>query len=426
MKRKHNHSILALTVLAVLSGCASQDATQNETVPSKVNGTMNQPKVEKLVRVDDNTSPVTKDTAIVSQQKQEAVQLYQEKVAADKTESLVSISSNIKDDSNTTTPFILTNWDSQGKEKVVRAFTLKKGDTISETLANWLSMEGYKDVTTNLSKIDGVTFNVDIEKDDVYYTTLTEALSRLSNLIQFELKNQKVSEPRKYKVYILMNKKEQSAMIRSVTSSFDIQMMGTLNADQNIPESYTIYRGEEYLSALERWTYDAGYQKFGKLLDKEEQLVLKLKAPKTITFNDSFDVAATKLMYGLSQLALEDERTDRDGFISEDAKADVELHLSLNNLKREAIITSTNVPVTMFNVVPGSLRDNFLRLAPAYNWKASQENYMAPDYWVTFGYPIVSESSNFRGALDRLIKGYPKLRGKIVPSIRQAYVTAEE
>lgn len=60
MNSKLNHSILALTVLAVLSGCASEPTDENR--PEKVNGTMNQPKVEKLVVVDESARKAKEQT----------------------------------------------------------------------------------------------------------------------------------------------------------------------------------------------------------------------------------------------------------------------------------------------------------------------------------------------------------------------------
>lgn len=436
MNSKLNHSILALTVLAVLSGCASEPTDENR--PEKVNGTMNQPKVEKLVVVDesapkakeqthkikDSTQP--KKLTYIEQQKQKPQPLHENTVLPENGSSTITVAANDSDMSKTSTPLIITNWQAQGKTKVVRTFKLREGDTFAETIANWLGMEGYKSVNTNLTKQDGFTFDVDIDHDDVYVTHFTDALDRLSRLIQHQGIDSNTRQPRSYRIYIGMNKQDQSAIIRSIRNSFDINQLGEVTKPQTVKQSYTIFKGEEYQTALARWTYDAGYQKFGTLYDPEEKLVMKLKSPQTVTFNEPFDTAATKLIYQVSQQALVDERDERNGFISEQAKSDIELHLTLNTLKHEAVITSSTVPVTMFTVLPGSLRDNFLRLANDFNWKADKENYLTKDYWVSFSYPIVAEQNNFKSALTELLKDYSTLKGGMVPSTRQAYVYEEE
>lgn len=454
---KTQQSIIALSVFSVLAGCAASDSTIKKNDPERVIGGMNQPNVIELTEVTDpllatgktsnemlqeiaqmepkttSESKKTQNTTVTATQVKlpvKPVHLYQSESTNNIDTSPVTTGIKQIDSDQSKTDLIQTNWATQGKTTTVRPFKLNEGESFAETLTQWLNMEGYKHVKIELRQSDDIVFNVDVDQSDVYTTTFTDAVERLSHLVQMQdirpdHYNLNRRHPREFRVFITLNKQEQTATIRSVTSMFDIRQGKDASQLETVKQSYTIYKGENYQSAMARWTHKAGFEKFGELLDKPEQLVLKQTADHTQIFNESLATASTKLMRQARLQAMNEDRDERSGFISEAEKMDIELHLNLDTHKREAIITSKNTPVTMFTVAPGSLRDNFMRMAFTFNWKAAEANYLTKDYWVEFGYPIVAETENFKGALEKLLSDYPTLKGAIVPSIHQAYVISE-
>lgn len=448
---KTQHSIIALSVFSVLTGCAASDSAIQNNSPNKVIGGMNQPNVSELMEITDSPLSTAKSSNEMLQEiasmeptktsnttltashlkaPSKPVHLYQSESTNNIDTSPVTTGIMQIDSDQSKTNLIQSNWATQGKTTTVRPFKLTEGDSFAETLTKWLNMEGYKHVKIELRQSDDIVFDVDVDKTDVYTTTFTDAVERLSHLVQMQdirpdHYNLNRRHPRQFKVFITLDKQAQTATIRSVTSMFDIRQTEGTGKLQTVKQSFTIYRGENYQSAMARWTHKAGFEKFGQLLDNPEQQVLKQTVDQTQVFNESLATASTKLMRQARIQAMNEKRDERSGFISEAEKMDIELHLNLNERKREAIITSKNTPTTMFTVVPGSLRDNFMRMAYAFDWKADKENYLTKDYWVEFGYPIVAETDNFKAALEKLLNDYPTLKGAIVPSIHQAYVISE-
>lgn len=327
--------------------------------------------------------------------------------------------------------FVIGNWASKPSSRVVRAFNTNEDDTYKETISRWLVMEGYKSTIYILSEDVDSALDESVDISATYYDTLSTALNQLSSEAAKKDADYETILPLDFKLYVSLNRDNRTATIYSINSALEIHHEGNpVDTALIEPEqSYQLFKGETYEQALYRWIGDVGYHKFGKLVSKDAEKVLSQTISNSDVINEDFTQASTLLMLQAVEQAKRSELNERDGFISELGKDDVELHLFLNDTKHEAILTSSNQPVTMFTVSKGSLKDNFHRLASAFGWNKYIEDpdahFMAKDYEIDFSYPIVSEKGNIQRALTELLDGFPKLRGVIVPPTRTAYVVKE-
>ncbi|QFT13392.1 hypothetical protein [Vibrio sp. THAF190c] len=327
--------------------------------------------------------------------------------------------------------YFIGNWPSKPSQRTVRAFTTEESDSYKDTISRWLVMEGYLSTIYVLSDEVNETLSEDVEKSATYYDTLPTALNQIGSDASMKGVDFKSSLPKDFKLYVSLNNATRTATIYSVNNALEIHHQGN-PVDTKLVEpeqSYQLFKGESYEQALYRWIGDVGYHKYGKLVNKDVEKVLAQKVIHSDVVNEDFAKATTLLMLQAVEQARKSELNERDGFISDLGKDELEVHLFLNDIKHEAIITSSNQPVTMFTVSKGSLKDNFHRLANAYGWNKNIENldahFMAQDYEIDFSYPIISEKGNIQRALTELLDGFPNLRGAIVPSTRTAYVVKE-
>lgn len=327
--------------------------------------------------------------------------------------------------------FVMGNWPSKPSQRVVRAFTTERNDSFKQTISRWLLMEGYQSTRFILSEDIEDTLDKDTDVSGTYYDSLPTALNQLSSVASQKDVDYKTKLPKDFKLYVSLNNKSRSATVYSVSNALEIHHDGN-PVDTKLIEpdqSYQVFKGESYEAAIYRWIGDVGYLKFGKLVNEDTNKVLSQKIPVNDTINEDFSQATTLLMLQAIEQAKNDEQNEKDGFISDGGKDSLELHLFLNEIKHEAILTSSNQPVTMFTVSKGSLKENFKRLTEFYSWNQNVENldshFMASDFEIDFSYPIVSEKGNIERALTELLDGFPNLRGAIVPSTRTAYVVKE-
>ncbi|MCA2014660.1 hypothetical protein LDJ79_00965 [Vibrio tritonius] len=194
---------------------------------------------------------------------------------------------------------------------------------------------------------------------------------------------------------------------------------------------YYIFQGETYEEALSRWLVKSDFQTIGKLLTPDTQLVLHQRTTDAQILHTTFDEATRFLLDQAIEKARKNSKDETDGWISTDGKKSLYIRLHLNQQRHQAIISSSHLPVTLFEVKKGYLRDNFMRLGAFYGWKADKEFYLPNDpqnegqYIVSFGYPIVTEQGNIKAALNMLLRPYRLLEGAVVPSTREIYVISE-
>ncbi|WP_428775944.1 hypothetical protein [Vibrio sp.] len=384
---------------------------------------MNQPQLDEVVLVE-ATKPASPTTTPI--RKTMDRKIHQVEVVQKVPEAPVDTRAVTLDRTPSKSKLIGTNWQMEGNLYTVRQFKLVAGETFGETLNKWLAMEGYHNIRSELVKREKSILNRKIAESDSYYSSFPEAIESLAQVAATQRINYDRESPREYQLYISLDKGNLAATIYSVTPTLTIHQTGYRTAAQSEQHNFYLFRGEKFEAALYRWVNKAGYERFGTLLTPEAKQVLGQQSPSSFTFNESFEKATTLLLTKARQQARASDDTERQGFLTDEQKRDLELHLTLNGIKKEAILTSTNQPVSMFTVAPGSLRDNFLRLTHDFGWKATQKNYLGKDYRVTFSYPIVAEKGNLKAALSLLLADYPKLRGGIVPSTREAYVMTEK
>lgn len=443
--------VAAAVTMAIVTGCASNEAKQ----PGQKTF-MNQGQVDELVAVEPE---MQLDTVSVAPAEENP---YSSKSSAANHEDLNT--SSLGDKVNTTTfdhhsderfnvtsvqrfnqtsveltdeqraleGFVTGNWESTPEDRILRPFVIDEGESYKETIAKWLELEGYVTTRFILSESVDDTLDRDTDKDATIYNTIQLALNELSNQASKMGADYYDILPHDFRLYVSLNDATRSATVYSIGESLEIHHNGSpINTELVKPsQSYQLFKGETIESALYRWIGDVGYQKFGKLVDNNAKKILEQKVIQNDVINESFAQAATLLMLQAVEQAKASEKDERDGFISDSDKGELELHLFLDDVKREAILTSTNQPVVMFTVTQGSLRENFHNMSEFFGWnkqiKDRDSHYMARDYEIDFSYPIVAEKGNIKRALTDLLDGFPKLRGAIVPSTRTSYVVEED
>lgn len=312
-----------------------------------------------------------------------------------------------------------SNWSTINTPNKVTPFEFKKGERYRNILNNWLKNAGYKSVEFVLTSNDTALLDKKSDETLTYIDSLPSAIDKLMKKVVYSNNSNHASNG----FYISFI--EQKATIYSASQQMHIHRNSSINeVGANLVDLH-LYKGETYESALMRWLYDSGYERLGKLLSRETQLVLSQTIQESEVMRETLEKATTLLLYRARQQALNDPRNEVDNFISDVAKANVEHHLYLDRDAKEAILTSSNQPVVMFNVKPGSLKANFLDMANEFGWKADASHYIADEYHISFGYPIVAERGNIKPALNKLLADFSKLRGAIVPSTREVYVVME-
>ncbi|EGR4213385.1 hypothetical protein DDN60_12650 [Vibrio cholerae] len=428
-----------------LGGCINN--SQNSQPDIDASKSMHQPKIEKLVAIDANElikpskdaqskkvaiSKSLIDTIIATSPTKP--NLSNEKAFTEKSliENDVVIQGNDKEANVgndlkksyqlpiVNEPLLVnSNWPKENTSIKITPFEFKKGERYRDILNTWLKNAGYKRVEFVLTNNDSELLDKKSNETSTYIETLPSAIDKLMKKVVYSNNSNHASNG----FYISFI--EQKATIYSASQQMHIHRNSSINeVGANLVDLH-LYKGETYESALMRWLYDSGYERLGKLLSRETQLVLSQTIQESEVMRETLEKATTLLLYRARQQALNDPRNEVDNFISDVAKANVEHHLYLDRDAKEAILTSSNQPVVMFNVKPGSLKANFLDMANEFGWKADASHYIADEYHISFGYPIVAERGNIKPALNKLLADFSKLRGAIVPSTREVYVVME-
>ncbi len=186
--------------------------------------------------------------------------------------------------------------------------------------------------------------------------------------------------------------------------------------------TFMAYEGESYRSVLSRWLNDQGYGVVGWYLDDLQQAMLNVPLTESKQMETTLDEAVAGLFDDVrnADVHFEGELVAKQ----EQLEAFIELRLDAD--AKQAVVTSKKMPTTVFSVLPGSLRDNFVRLGQHYGWNVKKDFYLATDYNVKFGFPIVSEEGNVKVGLEKLLASFSPLRGALVPSVREIYVVQED
>lgn len=402
--------LLITTMVMTLIGCQSASNITHSNQKS-----LHQPQIDVLQPME---TSIDSPTMPISQPPKESLSKI-DNPQTNNDGSLTTTSSKLATQRSTSHIFD-SNWEKLKNPVMVKNYEVSEGEVYIETLSKWIKSMGYKNVHTVFTEEDEALFNEKSNEPKVFLETLPAAIEDALMWIHSE------EEPEDPfgKIYISFS--GENATIYSATPQILIHHQNEINKPAKpLPEVLNVYRGETYEAALIRWINDSGYDRFGKLVTPNSQKVLSQVIPQTATFNEPLEKAATLLFHKARNQARKDSRTERQNFITNKAKTEVQHHLYLDGAKKEAILTSTSQPVVMFNVVPGSLKDNFITMSKAFGWKAEPSHYIADEYLVQFGYPIVAEKGNLNLALNILLADYAKLRGAIVPSTREAYVVME-
>lgn len=195
--------------------------------------------------------------------------------------------------------------------------------------------------------------------------------------------------------------------------------------DSSSIADFTLLKGETYKNALYRWLGDEGYEQVGFLLNESYQFKLDSRVEKNESFQSTLKDALTHLIDKVDSTELTDDEEDTlelHDFKQEDGEY---LHLDFPKDK-QVIVTTSTLPLTMFTVIQGDVKTNYIRLGNHYGWKVNSDFYLAPNYEVPFSFNIVTEKGNVKDALNQLLAPYPGLTGGIYSSNRQIFIESAE
>ncbi|MGR5448585.1 hypothetical protein ACP3V3_02130 [Vibrio sp. PNB22_3_1] len=210
--------------------------------------------------------------------------------------------------------------------------------------------------------------------------------------------------------------------LRGGESASYIAQSSTYIIDSGAIGVYSAYRGETFSDVLSRWLSAQGYKVVGWYLEVLPESLMGNAIPESINYEMSFQDAVADLF---DVMKSQEVIVDRVVIDSDDVE-DVKIEVRLDEKRGHAIVTSSDMPTTLFFVEPGSLKDNFVRLGEHFGWVVDEDFFLAKDYGLSFGYPIVSEKDNVKGALEQLLRPFSSLRGVMVPSVREIYVVEEQ
>ncbi|MFC5079647.1 hypothetical protein VTH8203_00832 [Vibrio thalassae] len=403
---------LAVVLTTTLMGCANESPTT-----SPESGALNQPMVYQHVESALVASHVTKPKG--------GNQIDTTKTTVP-TKLTVAKPSNVmaQKPSAQTTKGVTVDA-TQSQRTTTKAYEVFDNETYEQVLTRWLDREGYAPFYKALNKNSTKVLKQKVGTSSVSYNTFDKATKQLleqAKLNAWEMDWLSESAKVELGFRLLLDHESKTATLIGNPPSIKI----TGGKKVTAKKFHSAYAGETYETVLYRWLAQEGYVRVGKLLDEDETKVLKQTISSSQDFYGNFAAATTELMDAALLAARQNEKNERQGWISDEGKEGLQLYLRLNDLKKEAVLTSSKQPTYMFMVTSGSLKDNFLRLTDAYGWKATENQYLTQDYKVTFGYPIVTEQGNIKKALEILLADFPKLAGGIVPSTRTTYVFAEE
>ncbi|WP_199438329.1 hypothetical protein [Vibrio owensii] len=213
-----------------------------------------------------------------------------------------------------------------------------------------------------------------------------------------------------------------NAKLRDGVEESYVAQSSTYILEQESTYEFMAFAGESYGSVLSRWLSEQGYGAVGWYLEDVPRAVVESLITESVHLEMTLDDAITQLFVAMksSEVVFEDELLDPS--VVEDIF--VEVRLDADN--KNAVVTSSKMPTTLFMVEPGSLKKNFVRLGEHFGWNVAEEFYIAKDYKVSFGFPIVAEKGNVKVALEQLLSPFTSLRGALVPSVREVYVVQEK
>lgn len=218
---------------------------------------------------------------------------------------------------------------------------------------------------------------------------------------------------------------------RSIEVAEPIQENNIITSVEEVDvHTYVMIKGETYKAALYRWLNDENYKKIGELLDEEHSWRLSQKIDQDHVITSTFDKAIDHIVEQLSHKAMPKETGILDaGFEpleNTPPEENFTLRIEVDKQDKTAIITSSILPVTMFEVQKGDLLTNYLRIAHHYKWEADEEFYLTSNYPVPFNYLVVTEAGNFRSALQKFLKPYPKVKASLYHPKRQIFIVGDK
>ncbi|MBD0788057.1 hypothetical protein HUO09_17015 [Vibrio sp. Y2-5] len=197
------------------------------------------------------------------------------------------------------------------------------------------------------------------------------------------------------------------------------------STDTSQVTTYTLMKGESYKNAIYRWLSKEGYTSIGLLLNEDYLYRLQAKVTKNQIFNSNFDDAISNLIQALNNVELTESQQDKLELHDFSEGPGEHFHLAKVG-DHKVIITTSALPVTMFEVKKGDVLTNYLRLGNHYNWNVSPDFYLAANYKVPFDFNIVTERDNVKLALQQFLEQYPALTGSVYASKRQIFIESAE
>ena len=188
---------------------------------------------------------------------------------------------------------------------------------------------------------------------------------------------------------------------------------------------FSLLKGESYKSALYRWLNHLGYKKIGLLLNDEYEYKINDISDRDMIMTTTANKAMNYLVDAVNKSELTENQEKKLSLKDYTTNPDENLHVEFNG-DDEAIITTSQLPVTMFEVKRGDVLTNYLRLGNDYGWNVNTDFYLASNYEVPFDFLVVTEEGNVQSALEQFLEAYPGLTAGTYEAKREIYIQSVE
>lgn len=243
---------------------------------------------------------------------------------------------------------------------------------------------------------------------------------------QTAAKNTKVSVKQK-KSNVTTNKteKKDKTVVRAVAKPVlkEQQVFTSINSDKIY--DLTLMKGETYKSAIYRWFNYLGYKKIGTLLNEELTMKINAASDRDLRLKTTANKAVQYLIDAINNVELTEEQDKKLSLHNFVSNPDEKIHIEFTG-EHEVVITTSQLPMAMFEVKKGDLLTNYLRLGAKYDWNVQKDFFLASNYEVPFDYIIVTEKGNINSALEQLLDSYPGLIAGTYEAKREIYIESVE
>lgn len=207
------------------------------------------------------------------------------------------------------------------------------------------------------------------------------------------------------------------------TVAKELQIITSIDSSKTF--DFSLLKGESYKSALYRWLNNLGYTKIGTLLNEEYQIKINERSDRDLIMTTTANKAINYLINAIDKVELTEKQEKTLSLHDFTHNDDEKFHVEFTG-NQEVVLTTSQLPMSMFEAKRGDLLTNYLRLGAKYGWNVHKDFYLASNYEIPFDFLVVTEEGNIKSALEQLLTAYPGLTAGIYEPKREIYIESVE